>query len=273
MFNRKRNESDVFQEITRKMKYGAPELKKFYNVFLIRGLAVAIITASIIALSSFKYINSHTDKSETNLNTPERSIVIKDAYVEIPLLEVPVIDNQVQVPLKDLSALTPEPVAKRNVKEDVTLKNQNELENVKLPVSSEGTEDPSEVTAEVPGKIKIDEVKIDENIEKVKEPLTTPLEIYQVEKSPAALNLNSIKALMKYPSIALSTGTEGRVTVRVLVGTDGSVIKIGSISGPEVFRDEVKENVMGLQFTPAMMNDQTVKCWVSVPFSFKLNNK
>jgi TonB family protein len=78
---------------------------------------------------------------------------------------------------------------------------------------------------------------------------------------------------MNYPPIAISTGTEGRVVVRVLVGNDGSVLKIGNIKGPEVFFDAVKENVMDLQFTPAIQNNQTVECWVSVPFSFKLSNK
>lgn len=273
MFYRKSNESDVFQEITRKMKYGAPELKKLYNVFLIRGLAAAIILVSVIALSSFKYISSHNENAETELIIPVRSIELKDTYVEIPIQEVPVIINQ--MPLKDLAALTPEPVARRNVKEDVTVKSQDELENVKLPVSSEGTEDVSEVTAEMPGKL--DDTKINEQIEKdaveIKKPVNTPMEIYQVEKQPNALNLNSVKASMDYPAMAISTGTEGRVVVRVLVGTDGSVVKIGSITGPDIFRDEVRQNVMALQFTPAMQNNQTVKCWVSVPFSFELKNR
>ena len=52
---------------------------------------------------------------------------------------------------------------------------------------------------------------------------------------------------MRYPEIARQSGMEGRVVAKVLVGTNGSVIKVGGISGPEVFRDEVSDKVMGLE--------------------------
>ena len=77
---------------------------------------------------------------------------------------------------------------------------------------------------------------------------------------------------MRYPEIARSSGTEGRVTAKILVGADGSVIKVGSLSGPSVFHDEVRDKVGALQFTPALQNGKPVKCWVSVPFNFKLNS-
>ena len=76
---------------------------------------------------------------------------------------------------------------------------------------------------------------------------------------------------MQYPSVARESGIEGRVTVKVLVGPDGNVIKIGSVSGPDVFADEVREKSMNLQFTPGLQNGKPVKVWVTVPFNFKLN--
>ena len=38
------------------------------------------------------------------------------------------------------------------------------------------------------------------------------------------------------------------------------------------FKDEVMEKVMDLKFVPAMQGQQNVKCWVNVPFVFKLKN-
>ena len=78
---------------------------------------------------------------------------------------------------------------------------------------------------------------------------------------------------MRYPEIAKSSGIEGKVTVKVLVGPDGSVVQVGGFSGPDVFRDEVSSKVMSLQFTPALQQGQPVRCWVSVPFSFTLTGK
>ena len=78
---------------------------------------------------------------------------------------------------------------------------------------------------------------------------------------------------MRYPEIARSSGIEGKVTVKVLVGPDGSVVSVGGFSGPDVFRDEVTSKVMNLQFTPALQQGAPVRCWVSVPFSFTLTGK
>ena len=75
---------------------------------------------------------------------------------------------------------------------------------------------------------------------------------------------------MKYPEIAREAGMEGRVTVKVLVGPDGNVIKVGSVSGPDVFHDEVRDKASDLQFTPGLQNGKPVKVWVTVPFNFKL---
>ena len=76
---------------------------------------------------------------------------------------------------------------------------------------------------------------------------------------------------MKYPELAIEAQIEGKVTVKVLVGLDGSVEKIGNISGPEIFYSEVKEKSRLLKFTPGLQNGKAVNVWISVPFNFKLN--
>lgn len=270
MFNRSKNNQEVFQAISDKMKYGAPELIQSYRKFLLKGLLTGVTVAAVMSFSALQYILKAGEKSGKEIMPPERIFHISETEVDIktPVKEVEQIVSE-SIPLKDLSALTPDPVAKNNVEEDVTLKNQGELEDVKLPVSSNGTEDISQVTPDYTGKV--DEVKIDENIETVKEPPNKPLEQFEVEKAPSAINLGSIQSSMKYPEMARITGKEGRVVVRLLIGKDGSVEKIGKISGPDEFRDEVSDKVMDLRFTPALQKNEAVKCWVSVPFSFKLD--
>ncbi len=195
---------------------------------------------------------------------------IADLDVPPPIDEVP-IEPPKDVALKDLSALVPEPVAKKLVTEEVKLKSQKELEEVKLPVASEGTDDPSKVNPDFSGKVQ--EKKIEEKVEKKEEKKKDVFQQFEVEKAPNAVNLGSVKSSMRYPEIARQSGIEGRVVAKVLVGTDGSVIKVGGVSGPEVFQDEVRSKVMNLQFTPALQNGAPVKCWVSVPFSFTLSSK
>ena len=116
--------------------------------------------------------------------------------------------------------------------------------------------------------------KIEEKITK-KEVLTEEKEksVYQsfeVEKAPEAVNLDQIRSSMVYPPMAIEAQIEGKVTVKVLVDVDGSVLKVGSVNGPDIFRDEVTTKSMRLQFTPGLQNGKPVKVWVSVPFVFKL---
>jgi len=78
--------------------------------------------------------------------------------------------------------------------------------------------------------------------------------------------------MMKYPELAIEAGLEGRVTAKVLVNESGSVIKVGSLIGPDIFHDEVRDKVKNLEFTPGLQNGKPVKVWVSVPFIFKMKN-
>ncbi len=264
------NSNEVFSQITKKMKYGAPELKTLYQKFVTRGLIAAVILATLLSVSSLAYILWAKEKADRERENQNREITLADLDIPPPIEDVP-IELPKDVALKDLSALAPEPVPKKLVTEEVILKRQEELEEVKLPVASEGTDDPSKVTATEFGKVQTK--KVEEKVEKKEEKKKDVFQQFEVEKAPVAVNLGSVKGSMRYPEIARQSGMEGRVVAKVLVGTDGSVIKVGGISGPEVFRDEVSDKVMNLQFTPALQNGQPVKCWVSVPFSFTLSAK
>ena len=260
----------------RSFKYGAPELQRLYNKYITRGLVIAIamylmlVGGYVLAM----YIEKVNAEQESEDDPNARIITLEDLELPPssteeepppPDLEVP----ETIIPLKDLEALIPKPVAKQEA-EILTTKTQEKLEEIKAPVSSEGDENAPNIN--YTGDIKLKEKKVEEKIEKKEEKKVKDIyQQFEVEVAPKPVNLGSIRGSMRYPEIARSSGTEGRVTAKILVGADGSVIKVGGLSGPSVFHDEVRDKVGGLQFTPALQNGKPVKCWVSVPFNFKLN--
>lgn len=106
-------------------------------------------------------------------------------------------------------------------------------------------------------------------------PLETSPEPYpwQVDTPPKQLNLNFLRKEIKYPKIAFDNKIEGRVKVKILIDSKGNVSKISNISGPEVFHNEIRINIERLIFKPAMKDGKPVKCWVLVPFNFRLKKE
>ena len=261
-------------EILQDTGYGAVELKTTYQKYLIRALIGAMIV-HFVAIGSYAFANYLNRLSDLDKQKQNQQRIINITDLEPPPSATdedepppPKLEEPPVAPPKDLTALTPEPVAKEKAEEQ-TIKTQQELEEIKTPV---GNNDSGKLT--YTGKISVDEKKVEEKIEKKEKEVTekTTYQSFEVEKPPECVNLGQVRASMKYPEIAKESGIEGRVTVKVLVGESGNVIKVGSVSGNDVFADEVKEKAADLQFTPGLQNGKPVKVWVSVPFNFKLKN-
>ncbi|HEY3251915.1 MAG TPA: TonB family protein [Ignavibacteria bacterium] len=248
--------------------YGAPELKRLYQGFTLKGfiIAVTIHIALVAAYMLFAYISeAKTKEIQTNPNEP-RIFVFEDVPPPIDENEIPPIKEEITQKVKDLASLEPVPT-KKEIADDIILKTQDELNNINTTTSREGD---SLVASLDNDNIKIDD-KIDDKIKNdVKAVEDKIYKDSEVEKAPECINLSQVSLSMKYPETAVEIGAEGRVNVKVLVGTDGNVIKVGTISGPEIFYDEVKSKVRNLQFTAGLQNNTPVKVWVSVPFNFKL---
>jgi protein TonB len=255
--------------------YGAPELKRTYQRFFARGLVMAIII-HVLLFSGYlvaNYINKIQAEEKQKSNT-QRIINITDlepppSATDDETPPPPKIEELLSAPPKDLTALTPEPVAKDKAQEQ-TIKTQQELEAIKTPVSSTGDTGKFSYS----GPIKVEEKKIEEKIEKKEKDITekSVFQSFEVEKPPECVNLAQVRSSMGYPEVARQAGIEGRVTVKILVGPGGNVEKVGSISGPDVFYDAVRDKASELQFTPGLQNGKPVKVWVTVPFNFKLKN-
>lgn len=275
---------NLINKILRKdFPYGPADIKRTYRKYVAQGMFIAIIMHIVVigAYVTSIYIEKSKASDEKILNV--REIIIADidlppkTMIEEPELKIeePVIEKTKFVPLKDDAAMTPEPVRSDNA-EVSTTKNQDELDKINTIVSKDGDENASldmdlastDVNVQ---KQEIVEEKVEEVIEKIVEQKQV-FETFEVEKAPSPLNLGEVKAMMRYPDMAINSGIEGNVVAKVLVGRDGRVERIGNLSGPNIFHAEVRSKLNSLQFTPAIQNGRAVQCWINVPFSFKLKS-
>ena len=96
---------------------------------------------------------------------------------------------------------------------------------------------------------------------------TPPKDFVPFEKPPQPI----VRVSPVYPEAALRTGLEGRVWVKIWVdirgkARDAKIIK----SDLDIFNDACLEAARQFIFTPAVMNDGPVACWVAIPFNFSL---
>lgn len=105
-------------------------------------------------------------------------------------------------------------------------------------------------------------------VKKVEEP--DPGAFIPVEKQPAT-DMAELQKLVVYPEVAKKAGIEGKVILRVLVDTDGSVKKVLVLNSDSKMLDQAAiDAVSKATFTPAIQNKQPVMVWVSIPITFKL---
>ncbi len=105
-------------------------------------------------------------------------------------------------------------------------------------------------------------------VEVPKEP--DPYEFVAVEREPS-LDMNELRRRLEYPELARRAGIQGKVYVRVLVGTDGKPKRyIIEHSDNELLTEAAVKAVMSMTFTPAIQNGQPIAVWVSIPIDFRL---
>jgi TonB family protein len=253
--------------------YGSAELKRSYQKYFARGFEIAVILHVIVVSAYLIFVfvmNKNSNSLSENHNQRIINVSLTDLAPPPPITEETPPPKEIEkiiTPKKDLQSLEPEPV-RREKAEEQTIKTQKELEEIKTPVSNVG----DTVSFNYTGPVKVEEKKVEEKIqeEKPEKKERTVYQSFEVEKPPEAVNLRQVQSSMTYPEIARQADIEGRVVVKVLVGRDGNVIRVGSITGPDVFHEEVMSKVRELEFTPGLQNGRAVEVWVSVPFNFSL---
>ncbi len=95
---------------------------------------------------------------------------------------------------------------------------------------------------------------------------TPPPDFLPVEKQAVPI----YRVEPEYPEIACQAGIEGRVTVRVWVGRDGSVKDVNVLrSDNEIFDESVLAAVRLWRFDPAMQAGRPVDVWTTLPIRFR----
>ena len=75
----------------------------------------------------------------------------------------------------------------------------------------------------------------------------------------------------KYPETAKKAGIEGMVVLKILVGTDGSVVDVQVLKSAHPALDQAASDAAKQwTFSPAKLVDEPVKTWVSFPVKFSL---
>lgn len=100
------------------------------------------------------------------------------------------------------------------------------------------------------------------------------IEEIQLDKYPA-IDMNKLMSKVKYPQEALDKKIEGKVITSFLINEIGNVeeIKIESSDNP-IFNQATEDAIKSYgRFSPAEKDNLPVKSWVSIPFSFTIQEQ
>lgn len=108
------------------------------------------------------------------------------------------------------------------------------------------------------------------------EPVDEPKDIVDVDvEFPGGWEAfyNFVGDKMKYPNLAIRTGTEGKVFAQFIIEKDGSLTDIKIIKGIGAGCDEEAIRVLKLvpNFKPAWLDNQRVRKRMVLPITFRIN--
>jgi periplasmic protein TonB len=233
--------------------YGRLELKAKYHRYTMIAL---LVSASFMFLGIGSYFLAIKLQESDEENIP---VVRMMKYSEMG--PPPSIQNTDVAPAVSVAAAAarpsvgiPVPVPDAEVAPEATIASQSELSQQvsNIPeVSGEGSK------VEIQQDIKVDNAGDEPDINA----------FIPVEKQPQPIK----QPQPKYPELAQRAGIEGNVWVKILVDKEGKPKKVAIVkSDAEVFDESAKEAAMNSLFTPAVMNNGPVACWVVIPYRFKL---
>lgn len=253
---RKNERVPEFDEIifaSRNQTYGAYNLRKRYNSttsFSILG-AVSIFVILVIALS----LNSNTGTASA-ANDPIIVVLVDQAKPEF---------------VKPVETKPP-------------VEMMNAIKNLKPVV----TDDTSKVTLDLPTNDElIDKVtngNVNDTIIAVENPQpeiseeveTIPVSVQEMPEFPGGMSalMKYVGDHLNYPAEAQRNNIEGKVFLKFVVNTDGSVNRIELIRGIDPVLDNEAIRVIGTlpRFKPGRQNGVAVRVWFSMPINFKIEN-
>ena len=233
--------------------YGAVELKSTYRKFLGLGLGIAVaVHFSVIGLYFAIDLIGGDDPPAIHVRLLRYSELGPPPSIAGANSPPPI---GVSAPRERLDAGVPVPVPDAEVSPEQTLATQHEMNQETGPGGEGGG---SEGGTGFPENIRIAD---DES---------PPADYVAVEKEPVIVK--SVEP--KYPDMAVRTGLEGRVSVKIWVDKDGKPKEVDVLqSDAEIFNEPAIEAAKQFVFTPAYMNDGPVSVWVTITLRFALSGE
>jgi len=230
--------------------YGMRELQSVYKRYLFRGLGIAVaIHAAVIGAYYGAIAFGAGDAPVVHVRLLRYSELGPPPSIEggnIP----PAIS--VSAPKARIDAGSPVPVPDVEVSPEQSIATQHEMNEGTGP-GGDGNGAPGGTG--VPGDIAVDDE-------------APPADYVAVEKEPVIIK--SVEPV--YPDMAVKTGLEGKVWVKIWVDREGKPKQVVILqSDNEMFNQPALDAARQFVFTPAYMNDGPVSVWVTFPFKFTLS--
>lgn len=235
--------------------YGAAELKVYISTATMRGFGITVAGAMLILLLYTVFIAA-------NNATAARNLVIN----KMKLSQLPPPPTTNETPPPPPPTITAGPAARAGtpvpVPDALVTPDMKDFANID-DVSRASTTGGDGQDQGFLGLAKDVEVEVREE-----EP--NAYDFVSVEKEPY-VDISEIQKKVIYPELARRAGIEGKVSIRVLIGKNGKPKKfIVESSDSELLNNAATTAVMATAFTPAILANQPIDCWVSIPVVFRM---
>ncbi len=269
----------VFED--RNKDYGAYTMRKKYNRLLTR--------AALVAFLLFLFVTGLPKIVKWLAPESEKVAIVEEIIpIELELEDLPPPEEreeEVEPPPPPPPVQTPPPAARAQIEfqviepapeeevdPDETIREMDEL--VEADTAMIGNQDVEGIADDGTGEPDWDGLGGigDEPVEvQPVEDDPDPYAFVIAEEQPKPVNMDEIRNLIGYPTMAREAEIEGKVTVRVLVDKSGKYKKHIVLKDPHpILTKAVEKKLNKLQFTPGIQGGNPIKVWVTIPFDFKL---
>lgn len=255
--------------------YGAYEIRKKYNRFLIRAVLIAFLVFILATFGTktlyWLSLGGDEDVEVVNVVPVQLSDLPPPPSLDEEQAPPPPPDVNIPPPVRaKIEFKVPKPAPDEEVDDEETIKEMEEIEDSKADLGFEDVEGETDLGydfGEIDGTGNVEvEVK-----EEVKEKEIGPNDFILLEKEPAPVNMDDLRKMIGYPPMAKEAEIEGKVILRVQVDKNGKYTKHLVIKDPHpILTKAVTDKIRNLSFTPGIQAGKPIKVWVTIPFDFKL---
>jgi TonB family protein len=248
------------------INYGAEELKAFAGRAAMKGF-VSTMTILLVIIMMFSFLSqTNTVVKEFEVFTVPTIITSIDIKVELPDIVQKTNSSimGVENPLSGTKKIAGDYVA---VNDNIATVNISDIALFENSGTSSSTLGEANTIAETLPISKEPVLAVND----IPATVVDDHEFIFVEKEPV-VDMQKLHRSIVYPYLARKAGVQGKVLVSVLISSTGNVLKSRiEDSENQLLNNAAIEAIMtpGL-FTPAMQDNRPVKCWITIPISFKL---